>query len=523
VGHVARDNSEAREGAGGNTRPLVAALNVSKRFGGVRALSDVSLSIESGEVHALVGENGAGKSTLSKIIGGVYQSDDGRLLVDGQSVRFRSPRDALAMGIATIAQELALVPARSVVENVFLGMEPRALGVIRTGEMERRFAELNERTGFALPLDTRVGSLRVAEQQKVEILRALARDARLILMDEPTASLTADETERLLEIIRRLSASGTAVMLVSHFLDEVLAVSDIVTIMRDGHIVRTAPARSETEESLVSAMIGRRVDLAFPERTVVPPDAPVILEAQNLRRARAINDVSLTVRAGEIVGLAGLVGSGRSEVLRALFGADSIDGGTILVEGQPVKIKTPRDAARLGIAMLPESRKDQGLFMRRPIRENITIVSLESLLRAGVVDSRRERRVARQAAADFDVRMESIESPIVELSGGNQQKALFAKWLVRRPAILLADEPTRGVDVGAKRQIYELINRLAAEGMAVLLVSSEIEEVLGLSHRVLVLRGGRLVASYSGDEATKEQVMNAAFQTARSAIGETAS
>jgi ABC-type sugar transport system ATPase subunit len=522
VGHVARDNSEAREGAGGNTRPLVAALNVSKRFGGVQALSDVSLSIESGEVHALVGENGAGKSTLSKIIGGVYQSDDGRLLVDGQSVRFRSPRDALAMGIATIAQELALVPARSVVENVFLGMEPRALGVIRTGEMERRFAELNERTGFALPPNARVGSLRVAEQQKVEILRALARDARLILMDEPTASLTADETERLLEIIRRLSASGTAVMLVSHFLDEVLAVSDIVTIMRDGHIVRTAPARSETEESLVSAMIGRRVDLAFPERTVVPPDAPVILEAQNLR-ARAINDVSLTVRAGEIVGLAGLVGSGRSEVLRALFGADSIDGGTILVEGQPVKIKTPRDAARLGIAMLPESRKDQGLFMRRPIRENITIVSLESLLRAGVVDSRRERRVARQAAADFDVRMESIESPIVELSGGNQQKALFAKWLVRRPAILLADEPTRGVDVGAKRQIYELINRLAAEGMAVLLVSSEIEEVLGLSHRVLVLRGGRLVASYSGDEATKEQVMNAAFQTARSAIGETAS
>jgi ABC-type sugar transport system ATPase subunit len=522
VGHVARDNSEAREGAGGNTRPLVAALNVSKRFGGVRALSDVSLSIESGEVHALVGENGAGKSTLSKIIGGVYQSDDGRLLVDGESVRFRSPRDALAMGIATIAQELALVPARSVVENVFLGMEPRALGVIRTGEMERRFAELNERTGFALPPNARVGSLRVAEQQKVEILRALARDARLILMDEPTASLTADETERLLEIIRRLSASGTAVMLVSHFLDEVLAVSDIVTIMRDGHIVRTAPARSETEESLVSAMIGRRVDLAFPERTVVPPDAPVILEAQNLR-ARAINDVSLTVRAGEIVGLAGLVGSGRSEVLRALFGADSIDGGTILVEGQPVKIKTPRDAARLGIAMLPESRKDQGLFMRRPIRENITIVSLESLLRAGVVDSRRERRVARQAAADFDVRMESIESPIVELSGGNQQKALFAKWLVRRPAILLADEPTRGVDVGAKRQIYELINRLAAEGMAVLLVSSEIEEVLGLSHRVLVLRGGRLVASYSGDEATKEQVMNAAFQTARSAIGETAS
>jgi rhamnose transport system ATP-binding protein len=343
------------------------------------------------------------------------------------------------------------------------------------------------------------------------------------LMDEPTASLTADETERLLEIIRRLSASGTAVMLVSHFLDEVLAVSDIVTIMRDGHIVRTAPARSETEESLVSAMIGRRVDLAFPERTVVPPDAPVILEAQNLRRARAINDVSLTVRAGEIVGLAGLVGSGRSEVLRALFGADSIDGGTILVEGQPVKIKTPRDAARLGIAMLPESRKDQGLFMRRPIRENITIVSLESLLRVGIVDSRRERRVARQAATDFDVRMGSIESPIVELSGGNQQKALFAKWLVRRPAILLADEPTRGVDVGAKRQIYELINRLAAEGMAVLLVSSEIEEVLGLSHRVLVLRGGRLVASYSGDEATKEQVMNAAFQTARSAIGETAS
>jgi rhamnose transport system ATP-binding protein len=470
----------------------------------------------------LVGENGAGKSTLAKIIGGVYQADQGEVLVDGHPVRFGAPRDALAAGIATIAQELALVPARSVMENVYLGVEPRRFGVVQREELRRRFDRLNERTGFGLRAEALVGDLRTAEQQKVEILRAIARNARLILMDEPTASLTSDETERLLAIVRRLAASGAAIVLVSHFLDEVLAVADEVTVMRDGRIVRTSPATSETTDSLVAAMIGRRIDLAFPPRAPVPRNAPVVLAAEGLWRRGAIEDISLEIRAGEIVGLAGLVGSGRTEVARALFGADRLDAGHILVEGRPVTIHTPRDAAAAGIAMLPESRKEQGLFMERSVRDNATIARLPDLSPHGVVDLRRERRVAQEAVAAVDVRTRSIEAPVVTLSGGNQQKVLFAKWLLLRPKVLLADEPTRGVDVGAKRQIYDLLVRLAGEGMAVLLISSEIEEVLGLSHRILVLRAGRVVAEFDGAAATKDAVMNAAFQAVRPAEGNAA-
>jgi rhamnose transport system ATP-binding protein len=492
--------------------PFVEARNLCKRFGGIQALDSVSLTLRAGEIHGLVGENGAGKSTLAKIIGGVYQPDEGEVLVDGRPVRFGAPRDALAIGIATIAQELALVPARSVMENVFLGVEPRRFGVVQREELRKRFAALDTRTGFGVSGDALVGDLRVADQQKVEILRAMARDARLILMDEPTASLTADETERLLAIVRRLAASGTAIVLVSHFLDEVLAVADEVTVMRDGHIVRTAPAKEETTDSLVAAMIGRRIELAFPTRPPVAPDAPVVLAAEHLQRRGAIDDVSLQVRAGEIVGLAGLVGSGRTEVARVLFGADRLDAGRILVDGRPVTIRSPRDAAAAGIAMLPENRKEQGLFMERAVRENATIAMLPELSPGGMVDMRRERRVAQEAVTAVDVRARSIEAPVITLSGGNQQKVLFAKWLLLRPKILLADEPTRGVDVGAKRQIYELLVKLAGEGMGVLLISSEIEEVLGLAHRVLVLRAGRVVAEFAGEAATRDAVMSAAFQ-----------
>lgn len=492
---------------------LVEVRDVSKRFGGIQALADVSLSLHAGRVHGLVGENGAGKSTLAKIIGGVYQPDQGEVLVDGRAVRFGAPRDALAAGIATIAQELALVPTRSVMENVFLGVEPRRFGVVQTRELRRRFDDLNARTGFNMEAEAEVGDLRTAEQQKVEILRAMARDARLILMDEPTASLTADETERLLEIVRRLAASGAAIVLVSHFLDEVLAVSDDVTVMRDGHLVRTSLARDETTESLVAGMIGRRLELAFPDRPALPSAAPTVLRAEGLQRRGAIENVSFDIRAGEIVGLAGLVGSGRTEIARALFGADRLDAGHVLIDGQPVTIRNPRDAAAVGIAMLPESRKEQGLFMELAVRENATAAILPSLSSGGIVNTARERDAAQQAVRDLDVRTRSIEAPVINLSGGNQQKVLFAKWLLLQPRILLADEPTRGVDVGAKRQIYELLVRLAGEGMGVLLISSEIEEVLGLAHRVLVLRTGRIVAEFAGEEATKDAVMSAAFQS----------
>jgi rhamnose transport system ATP-binding protein len=492
-------------------RPLVELREVSKRFGGVQAADSVSVRVDAGKVHGLVGENGAGKSTLAKITGGIHQPDSGTVLVDGEPVRFRTPRQALGAGIATIAQEIALVPARPVAENVLLGIEPRRLGVVSRGELVRRFDELNRRAGFGLDPDAPVRTLRLAEQQQVEVLRALARDARLILMDEPTASLTADETERLLEIVRGLAASGTSVLLVTHKLEEVLGAADTVTVMRDGRVVRTAPAANETRESLIAAMIGRGVRLTFPPKRPPPADAPVALEARGLERRGAIEDISLHVRAGEIVGLAGLVGSGRSEVARAIFGADPIDAGEILVEGKRVEIRDPRHAVRAGLAMVPESRKDQGLLMLLTIRENETLPRLREFSLLGTVRARRERAQARELTERTGVRAPSIEAPVVRLSGGNQQKVLFAKWLMRRPRVLIADEPTRGVDVGAKAQVHELLVGLAADGVGILMISSEIKEVLGLAHRVLVMREGRVVRELPRGEATEEAVMEAAF------------
>jgi rhamnose transport system ATP-binding protein len=492
-------------------RPLVEVRKVWKHFGGVQALADVSITIARGSVHGLVGENGAGKSTLAKVIGGVHEPDGGELLVDGEPVRFHSPRGALAVGIASIAQEIALVPARTVLESVFLGIESAQLGVVQQGHLLRRFAELDQRTGFELKPGDRVGELRTAEQQKVEILRAIARNARLILMDEPTAALTVDESDRLLDIIRRLAASGTSVVLVSHHLKEVLAVAETVTVMRDGELVRTGPASQETPQSLVTAMIGRELDLTFPPKNPPSTAARAVLEVRNLSRSGVIEDISFSVKEGEIVGLAGLVGSGRSEVGRAIFGADRVDGGEILVEDRRMRARGPRGAAAWGVVMVPESRKDQGLFMIRPIRENLTVATISEVATLGVVRSRAEKARARELASQVDVRATSIEAPLASLSGGNQQKVLFAKWLARRPKVLIADEPTRGVDVGAKSQIAELIVQLAAGGMGVLLISSEIEEVLGLAHRVLVMRSGRIVAEYAGEAATLDAVMGAAF------------
>jgi ABC-type sugar transport system ATPase subunit len=320
-----------------------------------------------------------------------------------------------------------------------------------------------------------------------------------------------DESDRLLEIIRRLAAAGTSVVLVSHNLKEVLAVAETVTVMRDGKLVRTAPASQETPHSLITAMIGRELDLTFPLKNPPPTAARTVLEVRNLRRSRVIDDISFSVKEGEIVGLAGLVGSGRSEVARAIFGADHLDGGEIFVEGRRMRPRGPRGAAAWGVVMVPESRKEQGLFMIRPIRENLMVSILSEVATLGVMRSRAERRRARDLAKQLDVRASSIEAPLRSLSGGNQQKVLFAKWLARRPKVLIADEPTRGVDVGAKSQIAELIATLATGGMGVLLISSEIEEVLGLAHRVLVMRSGRIVAEFAGEAATEDAVMRAAF------------
>ena len=491
--------------------PLLELRRISKRFGGVRAVVEADLELAAGEVHGLVGENGAGKSTLAKIIAGVHPADAGEILVDGAPSRCGSPREALAAGIATIAQEIALVPHGTVEENVLLGIEPNQTGIVRRRELRRRFEEVEERVAFGLRPEARVAALRTAEQQKVEIMRAIAREARLIVMDEPTAALTRDESERLLEIIRRLSDAGTTVLLVSHHLEEVLAVCSRVTVMRDGHVVRTNDAKDETPHSLVNAMIGREMTLEYPPKRSPAVDAPVVLEVRGLTRGRALDDVSLAVRAGEIVGLAGLVGSGRTEVARGIFGADPLDEGEVRLDGRSIRVRGPRQAARHGIAMLPESRKEQGLVMMRSVRENVTLPTLDDYARGGVVSRRRERARAAELSRDLAIRTPSLDAAVTTLSGGNQQKVLFGKWLARPPRVLIADEPTRGVDVGAKRQIHELIIDLAARGMAVLLISSELEEVLGLAHTVLVMRRGRIVARYEGEEATMQRVMSAAF------------
>ncbi|MGB2710759.1 MAG: sugar ABC transporter ATP-binding protein [Conexibacter sp.] len=488
---------------------------ISKRFGGVHALSDVDLRIAKKSIHALVGENGAGKSTLGKILAGVYRPDAGELLVGGRTVSYRSPRDALVDGITIIAQEPTLVPHRSVLENVFLGVESSAAGVVDDRRTARRFARLVAETGIELPPRRLARSLRVADQQKAEILRAIVRNARLIVMDEPTSALTLDESERLFEVIRRLQELGTTIVYVSHFLPEVLEVADTVTVLRDGRAVRTGPAAEETPQKLVSAMLGRSVELTFPEKEPPAPGAAVVLSVRGLSRPPAVQDVSFEIRAGEIVGLAGLIGSGRSEVARAIFGADRLDDGTFELDGKPFRARSPHDAIRSGVVMLPEDRKTQGLLMLRSILDNVTLPHLEQVSRGGVVNMRAERRSAGDVVKRFDVRARSPKARVNTLSGGNQQKVLFARWLFRSPKVFIADEPTRGVDVGAKLAIYDLIHSLAKQGIAVLLISSEHEEVLGLAHRVLVMRAGRIVAEFDGKTMSEDAVLHAAFAMER--------
>ena len=491
--------------------PYVEARGIGKRFGGVQALGGVSVTIARGEIHGLVGENGAGKSTLGKVVAGVHSPDSGELHVKGRAVRYRSPRDALADGVTMIAQEISLVPARSVLENVYLGRESHRFGVLEARKLRTRYQELNERAGFGLPADTAVGALRLADQQKVEILRAAARNAELIVMDEPTAALTADEAERLFEIIRGLNEQGTTIVYVSHFLEEVLNLVDTVTVLKDGRLVRTSPAAEETIDKLVTAMVGRSLELAFPEKLFPANDAPVVFSCDGLTRAGAVEDISFEIREGEIVGLAGLIGSGRSEVARSIFGADPRDRGSTTLDGQLLNVRGPRQAVAKGIALLPESRQHQGLIMDRSVLENVTLAHLADIAKATIVDTRQERRKAVALMEQLDIRAERPSSRVTTLSGGNQQKTLFAKWLFRRPRLLLADEPTRGVDVGAKHAIYQLIHRLAAEGMAVLVISSEHEEVIGLAHRVLVMGQGRIVAEFDGRTVTEDEVLAAAF------------
>lgn len=484
---------------------------ISKRFGGVTALNEIDLTIAAGSIHALVGENGAGKSTLGRIIAGVHRPDEGELRFEGQRVDIRSPRSALRLGVTLITQEGEVMAHRSVAENVFLGIESRSVGLVNKRDMRKRFAELLERVQLDLPARAQVGSLSLSDQKKVELLRAVARNARVIVMDEPTAAATPHEAEQVFSVVRGLQRLGTTIVYVSHFLKEVLALADTVTVLRDGRLIRTAPAADEDPDRLVSAMLGRAMELNFPEKEPPAADAPVVLSVRDVHRPPAVNGVSFEVREGEILGLAGLIGSGRSELARAIFGADRRQLGHLELRQRRLRVRSPRDAIKAGVVLLPEDRKAQGLLLRQSVADNIALPYFASLSRAGVVSERRTRSAARSLMQRVDVRAAGPLARISTLSGGNQQKALFARWLHKQPQVFIADEPTRGVDVGAKRAIYELLRSLAAEGAAVLLISSEHEEVLGLAHRVLVMREGRIAAELTGDSMTEDALLKAAF------------
>ncbi|MCC6314105.1 MAG: sugar ABC transporter ATP-binding protein [Thermomicrobiales bacterium] len=492
---------------------------ISKQFPGVKALDRVTLEVRPGECLALVGENGAGKSTLMKVLSGVYQPDEGEILLSGQPVTLHNPRQAQDLGVSIIYQEFNLMPNLTVAENIFVGREPNRGGFVRRAEMTHQARLLLDQLGVTLPPNAVVRDLSVAEQQMVEIAKALSYDARIVIMDEPTSALTDTEVTALLEIVRGLTARGLGVIFITHRLDEVFAIADRVTVLRDGQNAGDLDIAEATPERIVRMMVGRELgDLFQKEAPAHAPDAPYVLEVRGLSRAGSrtdpsaivLDDVNLGVRAGEIVGLAGLVGSGRTEVARAIFGADGFDRGQILIDGVPVAIKSPRDAIARGIGLAPEDRKAQALVLNLAVRENITLASLGSLVRFGFVMLEAERRRAEEFVRVLRVRTPSLEQKVVNLSGGNQQKVVIAKWLALKPRVLIVDEPTRGIDIGAKAEVHSLLHELAEQGVAILVVSSELPEVLGVSDRILVMRQGRIAGELSRTEATQEAIMTLA-------------
>jgi ribose transport system ATP-binding protein len=488
---------------------LLEMRGIVKEFPGARALDGVDLDVAAGEVHCLLGQNGAGKSTLIKVLAGAHRPDSGEIRWAGEAVAFGSPQAADAAGIATIHQELDLVPGLSVADNVVLGHEPSRLGFTRPRDAERSTRDLLVRLGHP-EIDPRreLGRLSAAGQQVVSMARALARDARLIVMDEPSAVLDPDEVRNLFRVIRELTAAGTAVVYISHRLDEIREIGDRVTVLKDGATVaRDLPARTTPTTEVIRLMTGRSIEYAFPPRTVGPTDE-VVLEVDGLARTGEFSGVGFTVRAGEVVGLAGLVGSGRSEILETVYGARRASAGTVRVRGAALRAGSVPAAVRAGMGLCPEERKSQGLLLGEPVYRNVSLATLGRFARGGFVRRGAERAAAREVTAQLDVRPADPMRVTRTLSGGNQQKVVLARWLLRGCRVLLLDEPTRGVDVGARTEIYALIRRLAASGVAVVLVSSEVPEVLGLADRVLVVREGRVVHEAPSGELDEGRVLD---------------
>jgi ribose transport system ATP-binding protein len=490
--------------------PLLRMDSVGKSFPGVRALDNVSLELRAGEVLALLGENGAGKSTLIKILAGAQAPDTGSIQINGVETRLRNPVQSRRAGIAVIHQEFNLVPTLTAAENLFLGQERSRFGWIRQRDEASGAGEWFRRIGADINPVAKCRDLSVAQQQAIEIARALVADARIVVMDEPTAALTSQEVDRLFAIVRELKKQGIGVVYVSHRLDEIFALADRVTVLRDGQHVGTKPIEAINRGMLIEMMVGRRLDQEFPKRRATIGEPRLVVN--NLTRSSQVRDVSFTIRRGEVLALTGLIGSGRTETARLLFGADQRERGDIVLDGKQLVIASPRDAITAGIALLTEDRKAQGLVLGRSARDNFSLANLRQWSWLGWIDQGQERNAFQRFVDRLRIRLASPEQPVATLSGGNQQKVLLARWLQRDCEVVIFDEPTRGVDVGAKVEIYERINELASEGKAVLVISSELLEVLGIADRILVMREGRIVGEIVDvANATQQQIMTLAL------------
>ncbi len=483
---------------------------VKKSFGGVHALKSIDLKVKKGSIHAIVGENGAGKSTLMKILSGIYIKDGGTIYINGKEVHFTSPKQSRENNIGIIYQELALAPDLTVAENIFLGDLGFGGQFVNWKKMNQKAGRVLSNLGFHIPPTARLGTLSVAYQQMVEIAKSLARDVKILILDEPSAVLSNREIDILFSQLKLLKGQGVTILYISHRLDEIFAIADAITVIKDGETVTDLDPKTCTEDDIISSMVGRKFENLYPPKNI--PQEETVLEVYGMSTKSLLKDISITAKKGEIVGLAGLVGSGRTEISRCLFGLDRMTAGRIVKNGKEITIRHPADAMRQGIGLVPESRKEQGAILSRPIRENMTLSNLKRVCyRFGIINYRSERAFSELSRKRLAIKLGSVEDPISSLSGGNQQKVVIAKWLATECDLLILDEPTRGVDVGAKVEIYNVIHELAEKGYAIIVISSEMIEVISLSHRVYVMSEGTITTELQGDQITEENIMRFAI------------
>ena len=493
----------------GATAPFLEMRGITKQFPGVLALDKVSLSIYPGKVLALVGENGAGKSTLMKVLSGVHKMDAGEILLNGKPVTIGTPLASRQMGISIIYQELSVLNNMDIAENIFVGRERKKNGMVDKKAQHEEARRLLARVGLSIDTHTRVGKLSTAQKQMVEVAKALSFDAKLIIMDEPTSSLTEKETAMLLDIIHKLRDEGVAIVFISHRMNEIFEIADEIAVMRDGQMVKQLSAEGTQEKDVIAAMVGRDVQDLFVKAEA--PIGDVALEVVGLSTKSLLKDISFKVHAGEIVGFAGLVGAGRSEVMRAVFGIDPRETGEIRVHGKPVRIESTVDALRAGLGFVPEDRKEQGLILKMSVRHNTSIAALSSVAKGWFIDRGAENALSDEYVAKLRVKTPSNEQKVMNLSGGNQQKVVIAKWMATHPAVLILDEPTRGIDVGAKKEIHALMSELARQGVAIIMISSELPEILGMSDRIYVMHDGRIRGEIARENASQEAIMKLAI------------